>query len=534
MKAVAGLPTTLRLTWRRNRGFWLWWLFGTVMLMPITVSKYQELIPPGPQGTALLDLLAANPTMRAMLGPPFDLSTPGGFAMWRVGTFTAAALAMMTALGVIRATRAEEEEGRLEQLRAGAIGRHAPLAAGLVLALAACAVFAVVHTVALIRLGTPTAGALAASLGLALTGTMFAGVGAVAAQVFESARAARSWSLGAILGGLYLLRSLIDGAGDGNIMEPLRWVVPLEWAALARPYASERWWVLLLPVAVTGVLIVVAVRLEARRDHGAGIWHTGIGPAHAHGRADAWGLAWRLQRASVRGWSIGLIVAAAGMGSLAGAIDRFVDSDAAMADVLRRLGGGAVLRDAFYVAMLGILVTLIAVAAVVLLGRLRTEETAGRSEVMLATATSRDTLAASHLAWALGVGTLVTLAVGAALPLGQVGARGAGLIGTLTGAAAVLLPGVWLMIGLGFFLIGWAPRLYGVVWAVLGWTIFCTWLAALFTLPDWVVRVQPWGRLPHLPSDPMTWTAVLVETAVAALLFGFGLVGYRRRDIAGR
>ena len=40
--------------------------------------------------------------MRAMLGPPLDLMSAGGFTMWRVGTFVAGAAATMGALGVIR------------------------------------------------------------------------------------------------------------------------------------------------------------------------------------------------------------------------------------------------------------------------------------------------------------------------------------------------------------------------------------------------------------------------------------------------
>ena len=34
-----------------------------------------------------LDALLANPAVRALYGMPFDVTTAGGFAVWRAGTF---------------------------------------------------------------------------------------------------------------------------------------------------------------------------------------------------------------------------------------------------------------------------------------------------------------------------------------------------------------------------------------------------------------------------------------------------------------
>jgi ABC-2 type transport system permease protein len=57
---------------------------------------------------------------------------------------------------------------------------------------------------------------------------------------------------------------------------------------------------------------------------------------------------------------------------------------------------------------------------------------------------------------------------------------------------------------------------------------------ALFNPPDWLLKLQPWGWLPHLPSDPMRWGAFSIELALGLAMLVLGLVGYRRRDIAGR
>ncbi|WP_051208355.1 ABC transporter permease [Propionicicella superfundia] len=531
---MTGFGTALRLALRRNLVFYLCWIAGLAMLLPATVTKYHDLVPDGPSGAVMLAQLAANPTMRAILGPAIDLTTAGGFTFWRVGTFTAAGAAMMAALGVIRATRDEEENGRVELIRSGAVSRAVPLAAGLALAVAASLFCGAVIGASMAALAG-VAGGWASGLGIGLTGAMFAAVAAVVAQVFESSRTARAWSVGVLLGGLYLARALVDGSRTEP--DAWTWAMPLDWAALARPYAGERWWVLALPAAVTIVLSALAFRLEALRDHGAGLRQPSLGAADAAPYLrDARGLSWRLQRGGIVGWTIAIVVSALSMGSLSLSMGSLLEGQDALAEMLRRLGGGAgALQAAFFAAMLSIMATVVTLSGVLVLGRLRQEETAGRAEVMLATATSRWAYALSTLVPAVLLPAGLLVATGALLPIAQAQHDGSpDLIGTYTQAACALLPGVVLVLGLAMFLIGWLPRWFGLSWAVVGWTIVVSWLLPLFDVPDWLLKLQPWGHLPHLPADEMTWGAFSVTLAAGAVLLVLGAVGYRRRDIYGR
>ena len=61
----------------------------------------------------------------------------------------------------------------------------------------------------------------------------------------------------------------------------LSWLSPLGWALQVRPYAGDRFWVLLLHLATTAVLVAVAYRLLARRDVGAGLIAERPGPPRA-------------------------------------------------------------------------------------------------------------------------------------------------------------------------------------------------------------------------------------------------------------
>src|SRR5699024_8553575 len=118
-------------------------------------------------------------------------------------------LALMSVFTMIRHTRADEQAGRAELMRANVVGRHATLTSALVITM----LMALAASV-LIAGGALSAGfAWEGSLLIAVTGTavafFFAGAAAVSAQLSESARGAS-----AMAGGLIGLAYLIRMAGD--------------------------------------------------------------------------------------------------------------------------------------------------------------------------------------------------------------------------------------------------------------------------------------------------------------------------------
>ncbi|MBK8468804.1 MAG: ABC transporter permease [Actinomycetales bacterium] len=531
--AATGL--LIRLALRQSRALYVTWIAALTLTTVATVLAYERVVPPGANAELTMAALGGNPTMRAMLGPPFDLMNPGGFTMWRVGTFVAAALAWMAAFGVIRATRAEEEDGRLELLRAGAVGRRAPLTAAVLVAAAACLCTGVFIAVSLTAAAPPARSALAVGLGIALVGLVGAGIGAVTAQVSESARGARGLA-SAALGAAYLMRAVADGSAEASGLRPLAWLSPLEWAALARPYAAERWWVLVLPLALAVSLVWLGFRLESVRDHGAGLRSAGQGPARgAAGLSGVVGLAVRLHRSSLIGWAAGVAVFAVAMGSLSDAFSTMVSDLPELAEIFRRMGGGAQdLREAFYVAMLGLIVIVLAMLGVQVLGTLRREEERGHAELLLSTAVPRRGLALSHIVPAIAAPTVLMAICGALLGLNE--ALGAGSVepmGRVAWAGLVLTPGVWVCVGVAMVLHGWLPQHAGLAWALVGWSLFVAWIGAVLGLPDWLRSATPFAALPTLPVESMDWIAVLLHTALAVVFVAVGLAGYRRRNIGG-
>ncbi|WP_299449949.1 hypothetical protein [uncultured Serinicoccus sp.] len=337
------------------------------------------------------------------------------------------------------------------------------------------------------------------------------------------------------LAAAYTLRAVADGSTDETVRE-LAWASPVQWMALARPYADERWWVLVLPAVTALALLALAVGLERRRDHGSGLWAARRGRAEAVASlATPGALVRRLQRGQVIGWTIGLLLFALAMGSLSTAFDDMLEQVPQLRLIFQRMGGGAEqLVDAFFVALLAIIAVLIAVVAVQLFSRLAAEEERGHAELVLSTGATRGRLLGAYLLVAALAPALMLVAVGAVMALNQARATGDwGIVAEVAGAGAALAPGGLLVLGIAVLLHGWAPRLAWITWVVVAWSLVMVWVGPALDLPEWLTELTPWSPLPQLPVEDMDWPVVLGMTGLAALLLGLGAVGYRRRDITG-
>src|SRR5262249_24928839 len=131
-----------------------------------------------------------NPALLSLYGP-FYGSSLGSFTAWRDAAIAALLAGLMSIFIVVRHTRADEESGRLELVGGTAVGRHAALAAALVLAVGANLVIGVVMTAVHILLGLPAVGAILLAAGIVGSGLAFTGIAALTAQIGSTARSAR-------------------------------------------------------------------------------------------------------------------------------------------------------------------------------------------------------------------------------------------------------------------------------------------------------------------------------------------------------
>ncbi|MFC3896612.1 ABC transporter permease [Lentzea rhizosphaerae] len=518
----------VRLALRRDRILLPVWIFFLVFTTLSTTTALEEVYGTQ-QSRALLGATAnANSAFLAMLGPLHDWSTLGGLVAWRWGVFAGLFIAIMALLVVTRHTRAEEEAGRTELIAATVVGRHAPLASSVIVAGGASLLIGVLQALVLIGKDLPAAGAFAFGLSTASVGLVFTGVSAFTAQLSENSRVSNAIA-GGFLGVTYLLRAAGDAAGESG-PQWLTWFSPIGWTEQVRSFGDNRFWVLGISLVTAVLLVGVSACVVTRRDVGLGLLPTRLGPAH--GRIGTpFGLAWRLQKGSLIGWSLALFVVGMIYGSVAQAVGQMVEDNPTLGQIVQQIGGADAMVDAFFATitqLLGLITSIYLVQAIL---RLRSEETSFRAEPILATPVTRWGWVASHAAFAV-VGGAVVLAF-AGLGLGLVHGLQTGDVGTvlpkMLGAALVQLPAAWVIAGVALALFGLFPQFTGVSWAVVSVSLVITLLGPALQLDQWIIDVAPFTHVPKYPDitfGPLAWL-----TAVAAVLLAAGFAGFRRRDL---
>jgi ABC-2 type transport system permease protein len=528
MSTLAGTGKLIRLILRRDRLLLaLWILFLCLVLLSFPASL-REVFPTAAERQQYAD----NAAFVALYGRLSGTSL-GEFVAWRAG-FVPVMVALIGLLTVIRHTRVEEETGRRELVAATVVGRHAGLAAALAVTLGANLVLAAVVALCMIGQHLPAAGSLALGLELAAAGFTFAAVGAVAAQLTTSAGGARGIAVG-VLGAAWLLRVAGDASGqtDGGLAW-LSWLSPIGWAQRIRPYGGERWWLLALAAGCTAALAAVAVALSARRDLGGGLLPDRPGPATAaSGLRSPLALAWRLHRGLLAGWTAGFAALGAVFGALTGGIGDLQRDNPTLQEIFARMGGRAGLIDTYLAAIMDILGLIAAAYAIQATLRLRSEETGGRSEPVLATAVGRLRWAGSHLAFSvLGpAAALVTAGLAGGLIYGlDTGDVGHQLPRVLAGAI-VQLPAVWVLAAIAVALFGGAPLLAPAAWGLLAVCLLLALVGGAVQLDQRLLDLSPFTHVPRAPGAAVAAAPLVWLAAVAVALAAAGLVGLRRRDM---
>ncbi len=522
---TATAPLT-RFALRRDRVRIVVWIAGIVLLVVATVGSIKGLYP----NQAELDKAARasedNAAAIIFNGPAQGLDTVGGQVAFQTGSFGLILLGLMSVFMVGRLTRGEEQAGRVELLRALPVGPHSLAAAAMVTVAAMNVVAGALVTLALVALGLPVTGSVVFGLSFTLFGLLLAACTLAAAQVSENTRVVYGIG-GGVLGTSFVLRAIGD-ISDGTIS----WLSPIGWAQKTRPFAGERWWPFLVVVGAIGLIAWLAVILSRRRDLGAGLVAPRAGRAHAGpSLGSSLGLAARLQRGSLIGWSAGLAVLAVAYGSITDSINDFVEDNKTLTDIIAAQGQGTLVEQ--YLAMSFRILALVAGAfAIQSALRIRSEETSAHAEEVLATPVSRARWATSHLAMAFG-GTLVvlfligaTFGVSDAAVTDDTNAIWRSIVGSLAYA-----PAVWVLVGLSAAIVGLAPRATMVPWAALAGCFVIGMFGQLLDLPPWIQDISPFQHVPRYPATDLSAPPLAALVALAAGLTTLGLAGLRQRDI---
>ncbi|MCB5272779.1 hypothetical protein BJG92_00282 [Arthrobacter sp. SO5] len=527
-ETFAGTGTLVRLGLRRDRWLLPAWIAGFALVTYSTAEASAGLYPDVGSRVEAATALNATASMVALFGRIYDPASLGALSLIKYTAFMTAVLAALMVVLTIRHTRADEESGRLELLGGGRLGRDAPLAAALAISFGASLVLGLLSAAALAGGGLPGSGSLAFGLGWAATGMAYSAVAGVAAQLTASARGATGLSIG-VIAVTYALRAVGDLAEPGPSV--LSWLSPIGWNQQIRAFAGDRWWVLALPLALAVVLVPASLALRGRRDLGAGLRAERPGPVRGS-LSGVWDLAVRLQLRVWAAWAAAFVIFGVVVGSLVGNVAQFLSSPNAQ-DLIRMLGGPQALNDAFLAAEISIMGLLAAAYGVSAASHLRSEEAAGHTEALLATATTRSRWASSHYGAALAGVALLMLLSGLSIGFGAAWVLAdSSQISRATVAALAQIPAAWLITSTVLAVFGWAPRLTAAAWGLLLGFVALGEFGVLWNAPQWLMDLSPFRHSPLLPVGSGSVSELAGLTAVAALISAAGYLGWRRRDLA--
>ena len=522
---MTGAGVLLRAYLRRDRWMLLWWIIGGTVLYWSQAISVEGLYATQAEFDRAAVAMESNPALIAMAGPARALNTVGGQVTWQATAFGAVVAGLMSMFLVGRHTRAEEESGRDELVRASAVARRAPVTATVLELVVANVLLGAGVALSLVSVPLAVADSVALGVGVALCGLAFGGVALTAAQLTSTTRATYGLT-GAVMAAAYALRAVGDIAN-----ETVSWLTPIGWYQRMYAFSGLRWWPALLLLAVAVGTVLAAYAVLDRRDIGSGVLAARPGPERAAPLLGTpFGLAWRLQRGSVIGWALGLALTGLAYGSIGDSAGELIGDNEATQQMLTAGAGDLVAGfQAVSMVMLALLASAFAISSAL---RPRGEELSGRLEPVLATAASRSRWLLAHVAVTVLGSALVLGAAGVGMGLGYALVTGDGAAGVrITWQTLTWVPAVLVLSGVTRLLHGIRPRLATLGWLGLGYAVVVLVLAEVLRFPDWLRDLSPFEHLALVPAadfDPVAFTAVL---AAATLLGLGGWLAFTRRDI---
>jgi ABC-2 type transport system permease protein len=508
------------------------WILGCFSL----ATFFAPLLPDmagGEQEIAILREAMANPAMIAICGVIYgDTYTYGVMYSQFMLVFSAVLVAAMNILFVVRHTRKDEEEGRLEMLVALPVGRSASLLATLKLSFCLNLLIALLAGSTLAAFGVEdmgVAGSLLFGAALGACGLVFAAVTALIAQVAASSRATTGIAF-ALLGALYLLRAAGDVSADAELCALIS---PFGLIERCHLFVDNHLWPLFVLLVASLALLACAFVLNARRDSGAGLIAPRTGRAHASTLLRGpWSLAWRLVRGTVIAWALIVFILAASYGSVFGDMTLFYESNDLYRLIIGTMSDGESLMDPVISMLMLIMAVTSAVPVALVVFRLKSEEKRGRLEQFYSGAVSRTYTLAGYTLIALALAVVLQLLTA----LGMWSAAWYSMddpisLELMLKTALNYLPAVLFIAGLAAFLVGVLPQATSFVWFLLVYTFFAVYLGSLIDLPEWLIRFTPFSALPRYPIESFEPAAALTLCAATLALTAIGLIAYRKRDL---
>ncbi|OBJ81307.1 hypothetical protein [Mycobacterium colombiense] len=484
---------------------------------------------------ALLDqsdlrVLAENPAIRILSGPPVAIDNPGGFTVWRTGTAVSVLASGWIMLAATRITRGEEDSRRWDLILAGRLRIVDVVVRCLAALVGSTTLIGVAVAAGLLVAHTEPTGAVVHAIGISLVAATFAITALLAAQLMPS-RSGATGVTAAALGLSLMLRMIADGSHQ---IAWAAWMTPFGLAARSAPYAENR----IIPLIVLGTFPIVlagaALFAASHRDLGDGVVTVPVSHSpRTRLLRSIGGFAFRRAARTTLGWATGIVAYFFLVGVLLPSILKLFQTNPRFAKLAAPAGmGGHEVVNVGAAVLFGVLAVPTGLYAAVRLAAMVSDERAGQLNLLVAQPISRARLLITEIV--VTVGGVVVLHCSAALAVWG-GARITGapfqLSDSLSGALNSV-PVALLAAGAAAVGVGWLPSgvaAIGAVPVVGGFLVNV--IMKTTDAPGWVVNLSPWTHLAAVPDAPPNWAATAVFLLTGTILTALGVHGYVQRDL---
>ena len=526
---------------------------GLGALMAITIGLAESQLGTPQARAALLELAQSF----RWYSEPVEITTPGGFATWRLGPFLALLPAIWALLAGSRALRGEEDRGSLDVLLSTPRSRAR-------VALENLAALATAALLVGVALGLPTlaagasvgagfgpGAALLTGLNVALNASVFGSLALLISQ-FTRERGPAA----ALAGALLALSFVVDATGRTIPQAgPIRWLSPVYYFGLSKPLVPGHGAhpaAMLVLALLAGSLGAAGVALFLRRDIGAPVrLRAPAQPTARPGRAG-----WRpVRHWSVRSlyarslgtlavptlwWALALAAYGAWMTALAkqtqANLAALYQGSELTGQLAARLGGGDPGTSAGYLNLVvfSFLPLLLAAFAVTQVGRWAGDEEDGRLELLLVAPSPRPHVILARFA-ALATAVALLGAVVLAAVAGAVAAAGLAIDGGRLVAAVLAMEPVALTVAaVGYLLAGWLrpAAVTGMLTALIAGSFFLGLVGPGLHWPERILQLSLFAQYGTPLLTGPDWAAMLRLLALSAGALAAATVRFARKDLA--
>jgi ABC-2 type transport system permease protein len=521
---------------RAARGGGLWGIvFGATIAA--TMSQYPSLFPTSASRAAVAASVQGNIGFQALFGPVHRIDTVAGYTAYKTMYTLLVLGAIWGLLVATRVLRGEEDAGRWEVLLSGRTTRGgAALQASIGLGTGVIALWLPTTVLAAAAgAGSKVNIGLGAALFFATSAVaaaaMFMAIGMLCSQLFATRHDANMAGAG-ILAASYMVRMVADSAAS---LAWLRWASPLGWIEELRPLTGSRPLAFMPIVALTGILVVVAVRVADARDVGGSVF---AGRDRREGRRALLegqaGLTARLTRPAIIVWLAAFVAVGLVFGLVTQAAGRAARGSPSLERAVARLGG----RSAGNVAYLGLIFVIVAgLVAIAVTGQvvaIRNEEASGRLDNLLVRPVAMWRWLCVRLGLGIGFVVLASVLTGVAAWVGATTQHTGVAIADMVKAGLNVAPPALFILGIGGLVYGLAPRVaIGFTYGLVVWSFLVETIASIVKASHWLRDTSPLAHITPAPAAPPNWTSAAFLVLFGVLAGLAGIVAFSRRDVQG-